>query len=361
MRLISGAEALAYLAANGRTGTAFQAADWLIPYLDCTAGLDNFRLVEARFAQAHLLLPLSLTHKAGAMLADVPGGKHASFHAPVWVEAGACPPAEMRGALLDAGRALGVDAFTFRDCPPQMAGHANPLLALPHQPSPSAASALTLEVDGEALLHRLSDKDDRKKLRQKERKLSECGALRVGWAESETQIRNALSALFAWKDMRFGAKGIDNPFADAKIRAFITQASTSTPPGIRVFTLHAGEVLIAAMAGAAWQGQFSGMLNGNDPDPTILRGSPGEVLINHLIRVLCAEGYQHFDLGVGEARYKAHYCPEQVALFDSALGITPKGKLVARAFLAARKTKRMIKQSPNAMALLARLRGLRGH
>lgn len=359
IRLFSGAQALAYLSETSRAGTAFQAASWLKPYLESTNGLEDFRLIEVQCASAIFLLPLQLHRKGGVILADIPGEKHASFHAPVWIEAGEIAPADMLNALREVGAVLGIDAFTLRDSPPLVAGEANPLLALPHRPSPSAAFGLTLEVDGEALLHRLLDKDDRKKLRQKERKLSEFGPLRAGWAQGEAEIRAALSALFAWKEARFGEKGIDNPFAAADIRAFVEQASVSTPSGIRIFTLHAGERLVAAMAGAAGRGQFSGMLNANDPDPAILRSSPGEILIHHLIRALCAEGVQHFDLGVGEARYKAHYCPERIDLFDAALGITMKGKLAAQAFLAARKAKRLIKQNPHAMGLLGRLRGLR--
>jgi CelD/BcsL family acetyltransferase involved in cellulose biosynthesis len=72
-----------------------------------------------------------------------------------------------------------------------------------------------------------------------------------------------------------------------------------------------------------------------------------------------ARGFCEFDLGVGEARYKNEACEAVEPLFDSAFGVSARGRLAAWAFLAGQRAKRAIKQSPRLKALHTRLRRAR--
>lgn len=356
-RIHEGEAALSRLAGTEGPITPFQQARFLALLLRETGTLASFRLIEIAAGSGAILVPVSLTRRGLFRLADIAGGKQASFHAAILEGDPAISARALREGLILAGRAIGIDAFTFTDCPLSYDGRDNPLTILHRQASPSSGWKLTLDGEAEEILARLSDRDDRKKLRQKTNKLAAFGAIRAGWAETTEARQAAFEALFRWKAARFGAAGIDDPFADDAIRAFLVKSAETG--AVRLFTLSAGNRLVAVLAGLAGKGCFSGMLNGHDADADIARTSPGEQLIVHLIRALSAENFRHFDLGTGEARYKAHYCPERLALVDCAVAVSAKGFLAARLFLAARGLKRIIKQSPKLMGWVARARRFR--
>lgn len=357
-RILEGEAALARLAAIEGPLTPFQQACFLAPLLQETGTLESFRLIEIAAGAGSILVPVSLAKRGLFRLADIAGGKQASFHAAIVEGDPAISARALREGLVRAGRDSGIDAFTFTDCPMSYDGRDNPLTILPRQPSPSSGWMLTLDGEAEEILARLSDRDDRKKLRQKANKLAAFGPVRAGWAETTEARKAAFEALFRWKAARFGAAGIEDPFADDAIRAFLEKSAETG--ALRLFTLSAGNRLVAVLAGLAGKGCFSGMLNGHDGEADIARTSPGEQLIVHLIRALSAENLRHLDLGTGEARYKAHYCPERIALVDCAVAVSVKGFLAAHLFLAARGAKRVIKQSPRLMGWVARARRFRG-
>ncbi|MBN8535391.1 MAG: GNAT family N-acetyltransferase [Rhizobiales bacterium] len=356
-RIHQGEAALARLATTSNGLTPFQQAGFLAPLLRGVNALDDFRLIEIRADGGALLLPVSIVQLGLFRLADIAGGKQASFHAATSDGLLAISAQTLRRHLINAGREIGIDAFTFSDCPLTYNDRDNPLAILARQASPSSGWKLALEGEAEEILARLSDRDDRKKLRQKANRLAALGTIHAGWAETPEARAAAFEALFRWKAERFGAAGIDDPFATDAIRTSL--AAMAETGVLRLFTLRAGNRLVAVLAGLVGDRCFSGMLNGHEPEAEIARTSPGEQLLPHLIRALCADGFRHFDLGVGEARYKAHYCPARIALVDCAVAASAKGILAARLFLAMRAAKRTIKQSPKLMELLTRLRRLR--
>ena len=75
-----------------------------------------------------------------------------------------------------------------------------------------------------------------------------------------------------------------------------------------------------------------------------------------VVRDAIERGLAAFDLGVGEARYKNECCETTEALFDSVLAVSFSGRAVAAAFLAGRRVKQRIKQSPRLFRLALRAR-----
>lgn len=361
-RVLEGAEALDVFATTRGHATPFQSARWLESFLVAHQALADFRLIEiSDVAGNALLLPLKKSRRSGGRVGEKIGEGHASYFFPVIAgETGDWPHEALHAALTSAGREAGLDAFLFEEAPLAWMGRDNPLAGLPHQPAPSEAAGLTLMPDAEALLARLSDRDDRKKLRQKSAKLAALGDLRTGWVTRETEIRAVLAQYFSWKAGQFAALGVADPFAAPEIRAFLEAATLGEAPAIRLYTLHAGERLLAVLGGALGTESFSGMFTAYDPDAAVARYSPGEVLLVALIRTLCTEGAHRFDLGVGEARYKAHYCPEVIALADIAVPVSGRGRVLAAMWRLRRGLKRKLKQNEAAFSLLKRLRrGLR--
>jgi CelD/BcsL family acetyltransferase involved in cellulose biosynthesis len=352
MLRVSGAtpESFARLAEVETSATPFQSASWIEAFLGSHDTSTDFRLIEITDQRGSTLLPLLLFRRAGVTLAGKIGGAHASYFAPACIgDPCAVPHAPLAQMLGKAGHMAGIDAFLLADCPENWGTSGNALMQLPHQPSPSDGAGLTLDADGETVLARLSDRDDRKKLRQKSTKLAAFGPLTTGWVEA-ADIPAALEQYYDWKARQFAAMGIADPFSEPTMRRFLATATVGGDAPIRLFQLKAGErplaLLGGAQAGGSFTGkQFSGMFTAYDPVPDVARYSPGEVLIAALIPALCRESFAHFDLGVGEARYKAHYGPERITLLDIALPVTVLGRMACASWLLARKAKRAIKQN----------------
>jgi CelD/BcsL family acetyltransferase involved in cellulose biosynthesis len=344
--------------ATGGHALPFQSSAWLDAFAH---GFNvEIRMLTLRERDATCTLPLTISRLGPFRVADIAGAKHASFHAPII--SGEISAGALRDGLLAEAKNLGLDALTITDSPQHIDGAPNPLLGLGHQPSPSFSAELSIKETPDALMLRLLDQNNRKKLRQKEKKLSESyGALRSEFASSDSEIAAALAALQHWKAIRFGAKGIDDPFASAEAQRFLEFATAGPVPSVRLFTLHAGERLIAVMAGAMNERRFSGMANAHDPDHAVMKSSPGDLLIASLVQRLAADGVRAFDLGVGEARYKSRWCPDVLPLVDCALPISAKGRIAVALFFALRRAKRVVKQNPMLMGLVARLRALRAN
>lgn len=354
----AGDPAFALLALGEAQASPFQSAEWLRAFLAATGTLTAFRLLEiADNAGSTLLLPVVVAQRFGVRLATKPGGAHASFYVP----GGTGDPSQWPApALLDAlktlARAGGIDALLLADCPLEWQHCANALATLAHRRAPNDGAHLTIDAPGETMLDRLSGKDGRKKLRYKRSKLSGVGDLSAVWVTDSATRQGVLDQFLGWKAAQFLALGIPDPFASAEIRMFLARSCTGEQPAIRLFALHADTRLIAVLGGSGVNRHFSGMFTAYDPDPDVSRFSPGDVLVSDLILALAAEGMTGFDLGVGEARYKNHYCPEELPLVDAALAASVPGTFAVRIWRAARAMKGLIKRNPHLMTLAQKVR-----
>jgi CelD/BcsL family acetyltransferase involved in cellulose biosynthesis len=337
----------------------FQSAAWLRAWLADPAEAATFRLIEITDAAgAGILLPVSLRPRGGLRLAVKPGGAHASFLVvPVIGHTAIAPPGGWAAALKTLARAARIDAFLLADGPEYWAGSRNILSELPRKRAPEDVSLLTIPGKGEVTLARLSDRDARKKLRYRRSKFAAMGTLESGWCDP-AEASGTLDAFLDWKARQFAAQGLRDPFADSAIRAFLARAVAGDGPAIRLFRLTLDGRPIALIGVAIAGNHASGMFTAYDPAPEISRHSPGDVLMADLVTALADGGIGGFDLGVGAARYKAHYCPERLPLFDCALAVSPQGRLAVTAWRIARHAKGVVKKQPRLLALVRRIRRL---
>ncbi|MGJ3264532.1 MAG: GNAT family N-acetyltransferase [Salinarimonas sp.] len=310
-----------------------------------------------------LIMPLAVGRRGLLSVASALGGKHANFHLPLF-----CPqarplltPAAMRAHLGTIGRAIGVDAFAFVNLPRTWLGQPNPLVLPGARPAASDAywSAFAdRPQDGPAAP---LSAETRKKLRKKERGLAQLGPVAASRATSAAEVGRTLEAFFALKSRRMGALGLPNPFDDRGTRDFLRAAADPDGPGRPAMTLWrlcVGE-RIAAVFGAACDGvRASGMITAFDDAPEIARATPGDLLMLSVIEELRAEGYDSFDLGVGEARYKGHFCDRTEEMLELTLPVSIAGRAFAAKAGVAGRVKRWAKGSPGVAAALARGRRL---
>ncbi|MGL4637755.1 MAG: GNAT family N-acetyltransferase [Beijerinckiaceae bacterium] len=310
------------------------------------------------------IMPIGQQIQRGVKVIRFLGGKHANYNMPVFAAGGMekISADALHKALMVFGAAEGIDLFVFDNQPVSWKGEVNPFAGLKAIPSPSSAWKRTLMADGEEMARGLMSSESRKKLRHKEKKLGEFGTVTYSAAKDSEQAAAFLSAFLAQKAARFATLGIDNPFTEAGVEAFLQKVVRLEPdrkPDIHLFAMLTGERILAVFGGAIHDGRYTGMFTSFDTDQAVSRYSPGDLLLLNLMKHLCSEGIQTFDLGTGEAAYKSDYCDTEEPLVDCLLPVTAKGRLAVQALSVKQKLKRWIKQNDQAMALIKRMRRLR--
>jgi CelD/BcsL family acetyltransferase involved in cellulose biosynthesis len=346
-------------AAPGVVMTPYQRFDWVASY--AAALPDGVRpcpvLLRDAGGRPLALLPLGLRREAGIRVARVIGGRHANFHMPVFAgpEAAAVPAETYRQALRRAGARAGIDVIHLPFQPLAWDGVPNPLAQGPA--SPSDAYGLRLAADPDEVLKRVLSGDARRKLRQKEKWLVAAhGPVEHRVAADDVEGEAILAAYLAQKAARFAQLGIQDPFADPEARAFLSAAHRAGALELHALRVQEGGRILATFVGAVDAQRFSGMLTSFDSDPSLARFSPGDLLLQALIRDQALRGRAALDLGVGEARYKASVCDETIGLVDAVLPVSLRGRAFAAAAEAGGRLKRRIKRDPRLWALVGRVR-----
>jgi CelD/BcsL family acetyltransferase involved in cellulose biosynthesis len=313
------------------------------------------------------ILPFAVERGMLGGVASFIGGKHANFGMGLWQRefAARMDGPALLAILADIARQspAPIDLFHLANQPESWDGLANPFLALDHQPSPSAGYHLALGPDAEAVLGRVVSGNSRRKLRKKERNLAEIAPVSFKVAATPDEVAFLADQFLAFKAVRFQALGIANVFATPGMRDFIIDTATDAigkpAPALELSALMVGDEPVAVFGGAISRNRYSGTFHGITPGE-MMRESPGELLLHHLVRHCCERGLAVFDLGAGEAQYKTNLCDGQDALFDQFIPVTLRGRLGAGGLSLAAKAKRHVKQSPRLWALVTKLRRARG-
>jgi CelD/BcsL family acetyltransferase involved in cellulose biosynthesis len=341
--------------------TPYQSPAWVMAYAESIAQAAGHRVVAITVRDgAGLLaavLPVEIIRRHGCTIAQVVGGKHANYQMPA-MRTGFARQITSQGwqSILRAGAAAcgGIDAFAIRHQPPSWVGEPNTLSMLRSQPSASPAYALKLDTSGEATLQRSLSAHARKKIRSKRNRFFELGQSSQWQALDERQINRVLTVFLQQKAERFAGMGIADPFSVVGMEEFLRQAARRG--AIELHALELDGDIVSCYVGAVLGGHFSGMATSFAAREDLARMSPGEILLIDLIHALCLRGFTMFDLGVGEARYKATICDKTQTLRDSLIPCSPRGWLWCLTMTRADQLKRAIKASPRAMALLGRAR-----
>lgn len=301
------------------------------------------------------LLPLGIRAAGGLRRAMFLGGRETNYNMGLYDRRLRWREADVDRLLRQAGRGA-VDLYAFVNQPRAWGDFGNPAAGLGRtQPSPSSSHRAVLQHDAEAFLRAHQSAAGRKKLRSKATHLATLGALEHRVARTPEDIKTVLEAHIRQKAAKMAAIGVAAPDF-AAVKALFARAAA--PPGgpVELHALFCGPRIVATFGGLAHRGRFSGLLISYDLDPAYARASPGELLLVAVLRQKCAEGFESFDLGVGEARYKDAYCPIEDPLVDSFLPLTLAGTVASAASATALRLKRVVKRSPRAWASVQAIR-----
>ncbi len=251
-------------------------------------------------------------------------------------------------------REAGIDLFAFSNLPARWEGLDHPLALLPGAPSPSPAFASALPRVHRDWLDARFSRAAQKKLRKKARKLEALGALAHVRAEGGDEAARLLEAFFAHKAAQARARGERDLFARPEVRDLLRRLLDCG--AMEMHALKAGERIVATFGALPGGRRLSGLVVSYDGDREVAAASPGEWLMIEVARDAIARGFEAFDLGVGESRYKRELCEIEETLRDAAFGVTALGRLAAPCYLAGRLAMGEIKRRPRLFLLVQRLR-----
>ena len=349
-------------------GSIYQTRRFLQPWIETFGARARTRamIVVARDASGDpvALLPFGVTRRGPVRIAGFLGGTDSNANLGLFRPDTTFTSGDLESLLRAAAAKATVrpDVFLLENQPKQWEGRDNPLDVFSTLPSASFSHRGALAEDPRVFLGRLS-KDTAKKLRTKQKRLEEQGALTLVSPTTPAEISHVLDAFFAQKLATFREKHIHSEFGSPEARSFLERACSpgadGSRPAIELHALALGGRVVATYGGGVHREHLHLMFNSYDIDPEIARSSPGDLLLQMLLERKCREKLRSFDLGIGEARYKSAWCDASEPMFDSVLAISAPGHAFRVAEIARRAFKRRIKQSswawPVAQILMRRV------
>lgn len=300
-----------------------------------------------------LILPLGKFRSGPVTVASWLGDKHSNFNLGLYERSWAerLDGGAMREILAAVKRlAPELDAFDLSNQPESWMGVANPLCRLSWQVSPSPSFSTVLPSDFDRMMDERRGRKGRKRLRWQTRRLGEIGEIRMFKAQDPAGARLILEAFLEQRRARMLYQEIDNPFEDPGVRAMLGDLADATTGGdddpLQLFALESGGRIVATYGGGHAYGRFSAAFNSYDMDETISRFSPGELLLQHVLRHCIERGLKAFDLGIGRADYKLAWCDTEDMLFDTLHPVSPLGSLYCMMRSTGLSAKRVIKNNP---------------
>jgi CelD/BcsL family acetyltransferase involved in cellulose biosynthesis len=332
-------------------GSFYQSETFLLNWLDVLGGgVDPFFIVARAAGAPVALLPLGVRRVGPLRVPEFLAPTHAHYNLGLFRDPESFAAEDVAALLLTAAHAPGgPHLYRLLNMPKAWNGVENPLLRLPHQQSPSPAYCTALAHDGDAFLAQKLSADTRKKLRKKEKRLTDRGALAYFRAPPE-QADALLEVYFTQKQQSYALGGAEEI---ASTRAFYRLLAGQ---GMELHVVALEGRPIALLAAGLNGERLQGMFNVFDPDPEIAKSSPGDLLLTKALRDACARGLKCFDLGLGEARYKAMFCGEREAMADVVFAASPLGALAKPMFVADLTVRAKVKNDPRVWRLVQRLR-----
>jgi CelD/BcsL family acetyltransferase involved in cellulose biosynthesis len=280
------------------------------------------------------------------------GGKHATLNVALWRPDAArgFTANDMNAVLAEIGRHCpDLDLLMLSNQPESWRGLPNPFALLPHQQGTEDNFVLRLGRPGAQIIERELSSTMRSRLRNKERKLAKLSGYRYVRAAGVDDCERLLGAFFAQKAAKLTSLGIENVFAQPGVEDFVRAAcSEGLPEGTPLIELHALECdgeMLALFSGLHDGHRFTSAFNSHTASEHS-RQSPGLILLQHLVTDCADRGFESFDIGPGEARYKTFFCKDFEPIFDSILPLSARGRAAATPLRVFFRLKAAIKRSP---------------
>ncbi|SDR12377.1 GNAT family N-acetyltransferase [Pseudovibrio sp. Tun.PSC04-5.I4] len=238
----------------------------------------------------------------------------------------------LRPTLVDALKEYGVDLIRLGNMPRTIGKHRNPLVREHDVTSTNAIYPFELQKPAEEFVKTKRSKAARKKHRGKLTKLQQSGTVEFITETTSEGTLAAINAMIGQRETRQAETGIPTAFSSLNYQSFIRDAfanlsrgTSPTKPIIYSLRLD-GEIISTCLSLKAADRLYcysTSIINGE-----LMRHSPGELLMQHVIEDMCEEGIAIFDFGLGKERFKLSWA-EPESLQDWIEPLTLKGKIAA--------------------------------
>jgi CelD/BcsL family acetyltransferase involved in cellulose biosynthesis len=322
-------------------------------------------LTARRTGRLVAVLPLVTRRIGPAVVAEFAGGSHATYNLGLfdrlaWKSTAPSLAKGLRAAFADSG--AGVDLVRLRFQPGEIDGFPNPFVDARSALSPHATYDLSLEGGFDAVLERHKGTRKRRRMRQQAGGFKAAGGYRVRRAENADDALAILDAFFEQKAARFASQGIPNVFAKPGTAAFLSDlvdrafrpCGLDHPP-LLVYALETDRGIAATGFLHAYDGTAHLAMNSFAQDE-FARLGPGDLALFHIIEDLANRGFERFDFGVGDARYKQSWYDREIRLHDTVIPLSPAGSIAAGAVALSRRAADRIRANPKLHRLAQRIR-----
>jgi CelD/BcsL family acetyltransferase involved in cellulose biosynthesis len=293
---------------------AYQTLDWTKAVFTHLASKSRSRpfFIEVRDADAHriiMMLPLIITKRFGLTTISAFNYDVCEYAAPLVASGLSLTTAQM-DVIWEAICAVlpKSDLVDIRQIPERVSTVPNPLALMPHKrDSDLSAYGLSLEGDPKTLLPRLLPPARHKELQKKLRRLHARGNVQFVEAKNEMQASQIFEAMLDQRLRRFKKLGRFDLLSRPEIVSFYREAayqSLRDSGPVRLFGLFVDDECIAANYVLVHARTAHGVIL-SIADGKWKNCSAGIVIATKIIEWAAEQGYDYFDLTIGNLAYKS--------------------------------------------------------
>lgn len=269
-----------------------------------------------------LLLPLVLVKGLPSVL-RWPGNNHCNIGCGLFsrsfLEA---PDPALMPLVLDTVRkhVAGPAILHLKNQPTHLAGFPNPLLQFEHQPGPNPLYVMDLTLGLDGLLDLGNGARKRRAFRRQKRRAEEMGGYELVIPTDRPEILETLELFFSVKAERLQELGVSDVFEPDNIREFMAALATaSSDPHNNPLMFYVLKVngKPRAMYGTIAHGKRCFSCVNAVVFDDFAGESPGEMILYLMLEDLIERGFDYFDIGIGQERYKLSWCKDHRVLMET--------------------------------------------
>jgi CelD/BcsL family acetyltransferase involved in cellulose biosynthesis len=299
-----------------------------------------FVVVRDQDAEPLLYLPLAIETRLNIRFLRFMDGGVADYNVPIVSARRALTRQEFDAIWAEVLATLpGFDVIDLKKIAGDIAGVFNPLTYLDCSPHGESGHALQLVRSAQAAGGNTPSPGLRQKLGRELRKLSETGTVEFVVNPAGVMAEEFMERLFELKRQRYRQTNTADFLGAPGVADFYRQIGNSQGPA-RIGHLAAlliDDTVVSAHLGFVGRGRFYYILPAYEA--AYARHRPGHLLLNYLADQTTKQGFETFDLGVGDEAYKKSWATERIALYDHESAITAAGQL----YLQVRRVRRFVK------------------
>jgi len=264
-------------------------------------------------------------------------------------------------AQLQAAPRYRHDLVLLDKLPSHLGAQTNPFTQLGVTLNPSGAYRATLTGDWETFYSEKRSSGNRRRDRNKRRRMADSGAIELVSASSPEDASQTLEILIDQKRKSFARMGVPDLFSRPGYLDFFRDLARRPSDArlVHISRLVVGSLPAATNLGIEFRGVYYHVLTSYDDGP-LSRFGPGTIHLHELLRRAIERGDTTFDFTIGDEPYKRDWSDSTVTLYDLVAGATLRGHAFAAGMIASRRAKRWIKHSrfwPALTRLRSRLAG----